>query len=119
VIDEQVGEHRPDPAREELHQVLLDLDWRDLLREPHPTGQSLDVRVDDHAFVDPKGVAQDDVGGLAADSGKSGEFFHVAGEFTVMLVKEGVGHADQVAGLVAEKPRRADHLLQLLGERGR
>ena len=44
-----------------------------ILRQTEASGNPGDVSIDDDSFVDVKGVAQNNIGRLAADSGKSGK----------------------------------------------
>lgn len=45
-----------------------------------PLGEAHDVRVNDDAFIDTKGVAEDDVRGLSRNAGKIEERVHVCGD---------------------------------------
>src|SRR3989449_5046480 len=75
VQDQQVREHGPLVARQELHQVPLDLLGRVLAREAQQPADAVHVRVHDHALALPEPAAQHDVRGLAADAGEPDEVF--------------------------------------------
>ena len=64
---------RPVLPRHELHEVLLDLLRIGLPGQAEPAGEALHVGVDHDPLVLAEGVAQDDVGGLAADAGQRHE----------------------------------------------
>src|SRR5689334_20906573 len=66
VEDEQVGEKGPVFLGDDGHQVLFDFDRVLLLGQAQSPGKAGDMGVDDDAYVDVKGVAEDDVGRLAA-----------------------------------------------------
>ena len=62
-------ERNPAILRDDLHQVLLDLFRRVLLRELQPVRDAKHVRIDDDAARDAKGGAQDHIGSLARHAG--------------------------------------------------
>jgi len=73
VQDHPVGEVGPLRRREELHEVGLDLLGRGLLGPAEASREPADVGVDGDPR-DVEGVAEDDVGGLAAYAGECDEF---------------------------------------------
>ena len=115
VEDQEVGEDGPVFLRHYLHEILFDLHGISTLREAEPVRDAADVGVDDDAFVHAEGVAKNDVGRLAADSGQRHELPHGARNLSGVLLHEGAGHAPQGAGLVTVETRGTDVLLELLG----
>src|SRR5215212_1894028 len=115
VEDQEVGEDGPLLFWHDLHEVLLDLHGVLTLREAQSVRDAADVGVDDDALVRAEGVAEDDIGRLAADAGQCYELGHSTGDLSPMLLHEGAGHAPQGAGLVAIEAGRADVLLERAG----
>src|SRR4028118_2432679 len=76
VQDQEVREDRPVPLRDRLHEVPLYLLRVVVGGEPEPVGEPPDVGVDHDALVDPEGVAEHHVGGLAPDAWQGHEVFH-------------------------------------------
>ena len=70
--DQKVREARPVAARNDAHEVALDLRRILLPREPQALRKAADVRVDDDALRRAP-FRGDDVRGLPADSGKPNE----------------------------------------------
>ena len=64
VQDQRVRQAGPAGAREEPHQIGLDLDWILLAGEPESIGKALDVSVHHHAFVQAERGSQHHVRGL-------------------------------------------------------
>ena len=100
--------------REEFHQVLLDLHGIGVPGEPEPQGEASHMGVHNDPLVDPEGVAEHDVGGLAARAGKSGEFPDGARDFAAVALRQRGTHAADRLGLVPVESRRAHDLLQFL-----
>ena len=110
--DQPVTEHRPLLLRHQLHQLLLDLLGRRLLRQAEPLRQPGDVRIHHHAAVDVKRVAQHDIGGLAAHAAQLRQFLHRARHLAAVLFHERLATGLDALGLVAEEAGRLDGLLQ-------
>jgi len=72
------------------------------------------VRVHDDADVLIEGVAQDDVGGFAADATKIGEFFHRCGNFAGVFFDNVGGGFAEGFGFVSEKAGGLDDGLDVL-----
>jgi hypothetical protein len=70
VEDEEVGEERALPFRNQPEEVLLYLLRVVLFREAESARDTPDVSVHDDALVDAESVAQDHVGRLTADAGE-------------------------------------------------
>ena len=67
-------------AREQFHQVLSIFTGSCVCVRPSRAETRGDVGIDDDAFVDAKGVTQNNIGRLPADSGKSGKGIQVSVE---------------------------------------
>ena len=78
VLDEQMRQHRPTFAREQLHQILLDLHRVGLRGESEAMAHAPDVRIDDDALVLIEGVSENDVRGLSTDARQLHERVHFA-----------------------------------------
>ena len=115
VKDQQMREHRPPLAREDLHQRRFDLHRLDLLREAEPLTEARDVGVDDDPLVLPEGIAEDDVRRLPAHAGKAHELFHRRRHVTAVALDHGRRHAEQALRLVPEEAGTPDDLLESLG----
>ena len=110
--DHLVGHLRPVPLGHERADRVLDLD-RVLLLGPAPAPhQASEVGVDRDAR-DAERVAEDHVGGLAADPGQRHELLERVRQHAVVLLDDGLTQPDQRVGLVPEEARAADHLLEL------
>ena len=110
--DQPVAEHRPLLLRHQLHQFLLDLLGRGLLRQAEPLRQAGDVRIHDHAAVHVKRVAQHDVGCLAAHAAQLRQLLHRARHLAAVLLHQRLAAGLEALGLVAEEPGRLDGPLQ-------
>jgi len=73
------------------------------------------VGVDHDAYVDIKGISQDDIGGFSAYACEMGEFFHRLGNLPVMLFDQRSSHGSDRLGFVAIKTGGLDVLFQLFG----
>ncbi|CAG6397921.1 hypothetical protein SCOCK_60254 [Actinacidiphila cocklensis] len=111
VEDDAMRQHRPLRLREEPRDVLLDL-LRVLGGGPaEAPGQPSEVGV----HGDPRyaeGVAEDNVGRLAADAGQLDQVFEAAGDLAAEVVAQRRGQAEHRAGLGAEESRGPQDLLQ-------
>ena len=61
------------------------------------------------------GVAEDDVGGFAADAGEFDELVHIVRHLAVVVICDGLAGGFDIFGLVAEEAGRFDVLFELLG----
>ena len=102
--DEKMREKGPFLLREETHQLLFYLHWILLRGQPQAPGQPSNVGVDRDSFIRIKGVSQDDIGRLAADSGQLSQLFHRAGYFTPVVRHQRLGHADEAYCTALEPP---------------
>src|SRR6266404_1432997 len=89
VPDEPVAPVRPMFARDQLHQVLLDLFRIGLARDPKPAGEPNDVSIHDDAFVLPERIPQHHVRRFPADARKPMQFFHGVRNAAAMLRDNG------------------------------
>src|SRR6266545_542578 len=105
VPDEPMAQERPLPARDELHQVFLDLLWLLLLRQPKPLREAGDVGVHDDPDIDAEGIPEHDVRGFPADAVEGDEFFHRVGHRAAVALDELAAASLDVLRLVAEKAR--------------
>ena len=97
-----------------LHEVSLDFQRVAIFCQTESGRNTGDVSIDDDSFVDAEGVAQDDVGGLAADSGKRGQGLQRAGTRASVFSHELCGHGADVFGLVAVESGRANYSLEFV-----
>ena len=77
------------------------------------------MRVDDDAFVDVEGVAENDIGGLAPDPGQRVQLRHRLRDFAFVLFLDRGGRGANAFGFVPKKSGRLDGLLQFRRRRGR
>src|SRR6267154_1361137 len=77
VPDELVGEENPFLARDDAHQVLLDLLWIGVRGEFEAARDAVHMSIDDYAlsYFEPR--AQNYVCGLAGDAGQCKQILHV------------------------------------------
>jgi hypothetical protein len=113
VPDEEVTPEGPDVLRDSLDEVLFDFDRVGFLVQSEAFAQPGDVGVDDDTGFDAEGVAENNIGGFASDPGEMGERFQVAGDFTVMVLDQGVGGGDEVFRFVAEETGGADEFFDV------
>ena len=110
-----VGKKNPLLARDDAHQVLLDL-LRVIVRgQLQAARDAVDMSIDDHAFSFLEPRAQHDVGRLACDAWKSEKLFHVIGYLAFIVGDDLFRGADDRLRLVAEKAGGTDVGLELLG----
>src|SRR4051812_35417237 len=88
VQDQEVREDGPVSLWHDLHEVLLYLHRVFVIRQAEPSRDAADVGIDDYALVHTEGVAQNDVGRLAADAGQRHELLHGAGHLSPVLIHE-------------------------------
>ena len=93
---------------DEFHQRLLDLFGSALPGETETTREAQDVGVNDDAFRFAKGDAEDDVGGFSANAVKLDEFVKRAGDFAVVVIKQGAAAIADGIGFVAEETGGVD-----------
>ena len=102
-----------------LHQVLFDLLRVVVAGEFEAAADAVDVRIHDHAFVFLEPCAQDDVGGLAGDSGQSEKLVHLIGDFASEITHDLFCRADHGFRFVPEESGRPDVRLELFRRRAR
>ena len=88
VPDEKMAPEGPGVLGNLLDEIFFDFDRIGVLGQSEAFTQAGDVGVDHNAGFDPIGVAEDNVGSLASDSGKVGEGCEFAGDFAVMVLDE-------------------------------
>lgn len=117
VQDENMTGLRPTFFRKQSAEILLNAHRVAFPGPAEATGETLDVGIDHH----PRGsenVAENDVGGLASDSGQGDQLLHALRHFAGMAFNQGPGAADEVFRLVAEKPGGANKILKFDGVGG-
>ena len=93
-------------AGEQSHEFLFD-DRRvgfGVVEETKSPAQALDMGVDDEAVVDAKGIAEDDIGGLAGDASELEQVGHVARDLTLENFDDHGHRGMNGFGFVAKKP---------------
>ena len=118
VPDQVVAQHHPVALLEERADGVLDLDRVGLVGPAEAAGQPADVGVDGDAR-DAEAVAEDDVGGLAADPGQGHQVVEPRRHLAVVPLDEGGAQLEQRVGLGPEEAERADDLLEVLARGGR
>lgn len=68
--DQTMRKRSPLFARQNLHQIALDLDGVGGERKSEPPCQAGDMGIDHHADMYPEGTAENDIGSLARDAGQ-------------------------------------------------
>lgn len=116
VEDHAVAEEGPLIGGDEGHEVAFDLDGVVVDGEAEALAEAANVGVDGDAGG-VEGVAEDDVGGLAAHSGEGDEFVHGARDLAGVAFDELLATGLYVAGLVAEEAGGLDEALEF-GEVG-
>lgn len=103
MVDEQ-----PVALRIDFQQLLLGLLRHVVVarRESEPVRYAKHVRVDGNALRVAKGLAHDDVGGLAADAGKRLQGVDVVGDGSAEIRKHGLRACHDVFRLRTEKSER-------------
>ncbi len=96
-----------------LDEVLFDFDRVGVLGQSEAFAQAGDVGVDDDTGFNAEGVAENNIGCFASDPGEVGERFQVAGDFTVMVLDQGLGGGDEVFRFVAEETGGADEFFDV------
>jgi hypothetical protein len=96
-----------------LDEVLFDFDRVGVLGQSEAFAQAGDVRVDDDTGFDAESIAENNIGCFASDPGETGERFQVAGDFTVMVLDQGLGGGDEVFRFVAEETGGADEFFDV------
>ena len=112
VPDQSVREDRPLLARQQLHQILLDLHRLGLAGQPEPLRQPRDVRIDHDALVLAERGAEHDVRGLARDAGQLDQLLHRRRDLAAVSLDERLRHADQRLRLHPKEAGRVDLLLE-------
>jgi len=112
VQNDTVREDDPLILRDDLDQVLLDLDGVGFPGEIEARGDALYVSVDHDPAGDVIGRPQHHVGGLSGDAGNGEELRHGARHLAAEFRYYFLGRAHNRPGLVIEKPGGADILRQ-------
>ena len=95
-----------------MHQVLLDFFRIGVAGKVEPVREPDHVRVHDHADRDAERRAEDDVRRLARHSRQRQQFLHRARHFAAELFHDFLARAHDGLGLVPEKARGPDVLLE-------
>jgi hypothetical protein len=111
VEDHPMRQHRPVAPFEQRPDGVLDLDRVGFGGQLPAVHQPLKMGVDGYPGH-VEGVAEDDVGGLAADPGQAHQVVQPAGHLAVVPLDELSTKVDQRVRLVPEEPGGPDHLLQ-------
>jgi hypothetical protein len=112
VPDQPVTEQGPEVAREDGHELALNLFRLTLAGELQALGKAGDMGIDDDAVIELKGVAEHDIGRLAADAVELDESLHGLGDLAMVQVEEGLATPLNVAGFGAEESDAADILFE-------
>ena len=118
VPDEEVAPEGPGVLGDNLYKIPFDFDGVFLFGEAEALAEAGDVGVDDDAGLDAVGVAQDDVGGFASDTGKIGQRFEIFRDLAAVLLRDGFGGSDEIFGFVAEEAGGADEVFDVFLLRG-
>ena len=113
--DEEMGEEGPVLLGDDFHECLFDFDGIVLPGQSHPAGKTTDVGIDDDAFGEVEGVAEDDIGGLSAHSGQLVQVLHGLRHLSAVIPDQSRGATADGFGLGAEEAGGADQAFQLGG----
>lgn len=108
-----MGENYPIFVRHKLHQIALYFLRLLFGGQAEAFGQSRDVRVYDDAGGDAEGVAENDVGSFARDTGQQQQVFNIFRHASLILFTDETARALNGLRLVVIKTRRAYVLLKL------
>jgi len=98
------GRHHPADPSLDLDRIL-DVDQAQPVAEPGHVSVDREARLSE-------GNPEDHVGGLATDTGQTGEALHGVRNLAVEVLADGLAHADQGARLGPEEAGRVDERLQ-------
>jgi hypothetical protein len=112
VPDEPVTEQGPELAWDEGHEIELDFFGLLLPGELEALGEAGDVGIDDDALVEVKGIAEDHVGGFAADPIELHQGFHGGRHLAMVVGEESTTAALDMACFATEETEGADLLLE-------
>src|SRR6185295_17155317 len=104
VENQKVRHQGPIRVGDEPHQVRLDLYRIIVPGEPESLAQSGDMGVHRDAFVDPKGIPQDDIGGLPPHAWEGPKLFHGAGHHPAVLRHDRFAIPIRLLALLRKKP---------------
>jgi|SRR5450755_130142 len=113
VEDQQMREVEPVRAWYDAHQILLDFDWIGVFRPAEASTEATDMCIDDEAFNDAKGVAQDHIRRLARHPRQTEQIGHRARHLASIDGENALAGGANIFGLVTVKTRRVDILLKL------
>jgi hypothetical protein len=94
VQDQRVGHQRPLLRREDRAQLLFDDYGIVRFRDTDAVGDAQNMTIDGEARHAQR-VAQDDIGGLAPDTGELDEILHARRDFAVVLLHERARHSGE------------------------
>ena len=114
VENDAVAEGRGGLGRENFAKFPLDF-FRllQVVNQAETVGNADTVGIHNGAAGDMEHVAEDQVGGLAADAGKGGKLLHGGRDLTVMLLQQDFGTRHNIPGLGMIKAAGMDILLYL------
>ncbi len=99
--DEEMTEQGPLGSRQQFDEGEFDFFGGFFTREAESQGEARDMRVHHDAVVKAKGVAEDDVGGFAADAVEGDELLKGLRDFPAVEFEELVAGGLDIAGFVA------------------
>ena len=103
---DEVAKARPQPARDDLDQLVMNAIGIVRTGQPQALGNPEHVRVDRDRGV-TEGIAAHDVRGLESDSGQSGQRIALPRDHPPVALDEGAGHADERPSLGPIETRRS------------
>lgn len=117
--DEPVAKVGPRLAGKEAGKIRFDFYGVGVSRQPKASSEASDMSINNHAGIDPKGIAKDDIGGFPSDSRQGGKGLQGLRDLAEVVGNQGGGHSAEIFRLVTIKARGVDDRLQFfLGNRG-
>ena len=107
-MDDLVRELNPFILRQNLCEVLLDLDWICVLGQVQSRCDSLDVRIDDDTRSDAEARTEHDVGSLTGGSGDGEQLLHILRNLSTEIGKYLASGSDEALRFIVEKSGGAD-----------
>jgi hypothetical protein len=112
--DEPMAEQGPEVAVQKLHEILFDACGIVMAGQVQTLSEARDMGIDDDAVLDMKGVAENDIGGLASNAVQVEQGIHGGWHLAIMALDQFAAGGLDMAGFGAEKPETANILFELL-----
>ena len=107
-----MGEQGPFLAGDEPHEDGLDFFWIGFASEAETARKAGDMGINDDADVLVKSIAENNIGGFAADAGEADKRVEIGGDFAMIFFGENAGGGADIFRLGAVKADGAKILLK-------